>query len=478
MNKFKNILFVFLGCLFINSSCEQEISVSPVEEIPKYATIYLNSIPQGADIIINGRKSGYITPSKIDWLEEGQYEFTLSLKYFKDTTVTKILSLGKEDTILIDYLSNPSMYGSIKFQTIPAGATVILNNNPTGKLTPITISSIIPGEYHVQFDLAEHRSEETDVIVTSSTIADAFAELTDTSVWVDYNSKTIGFPTDEMNKIIYFKGTIYIGTKDFGIIAFDGKSFSMINKLSGSIPSNTITDYEIDGLGNLWIGTTSGAVKFDGSGFITFNNQNSGLPNNVIEDIKAKGNDGVYFATQNGLAYFDFTNWEVYNSSTISIDDNWIKAVALDNTGYIWIGTASRGIYKFNKSQIKNFNEQNSNLPSNGISCMEWDGNWLFVGYDESINSPGGIIAFDGTTWNKNLFMFEANFVREIYIDSENNKWAASNTGIHMLSNSNIINNFTTQNSNIKTNSINSIYRVGDRVWIATEKKGVYKFKL
>ena len=142
------------------------------------------------------------------------------------------------------------------------------------------------------------------------------------------------------------------------------------------------------------------------------------------------------------------------------------------------MGTSSEGILKFNKISWVAYNSSNSDLPSNRITALNQEGGKVFIGYDESLSVPGGIIVFDGNEWNSNLFAFEAQRVNEIYIDDEHNKWISTDEGIYFLSNSNVPRVYNAQNSGLKSNSILSIYRHENFVWVATESDGIYKLKL
>lgn len=75
------------------------------------------------------------------------------------------------------------------------------------------------------------------------------------------------------------------------------------------LESQTITDIEVDGSNNKWIGTfDSGVFYFTPNGQSTiyhFTKDNSPLPSNAINDISIDESNGtVYFATPNGLVSF------------------------------------------------------------------------------------------------------------------------------------------------------------------------------
>ena len=50
-----------------------------------------------------------------------------------------------------------------------------------------------------------------------------------------------------------------------------------------------------------------------------------------------------------GLAKFDGTNWVVYDTSNSGLPDDHVTAIAIDSQGNKWIGTAGRGLAKFDE---------------------------------------------------------------------------------------------------------------------------------
>ena len=51
-----------------------------------------------------------------------------------------LLHLAEDEklNVSVDIVSNPSMYGNLSLQTLPAGAEILINDSATGKITPST----------------------------------------------------------------------------------------------------------------------------------------------------------------------------------------------------------------------------------------------------------------------------------------------------------------------------------------------------
>ena len=78
---------------------------------------------------------------------------------------------------------------------------------------------------------------------------------------------------------------------------------------------------------NMWIGTTGGLVKLDKTtGIPTFyNSANSGLPGSTIRAIAIDESGTKWIGTAGGgLAKFDGTNWTIYNSSNSGLPNDYV----------------------------------------------------------------------------------------------------------------------------------------------------------
>jgi ligand-binding sensor domain-containing protein len=84
-----------------------------------------------------------------------------------------------------------------------------------------------------------------------------------------------------------------------------------------------------------------------------------------------------------GLAKFDGVNWTVYNTSNSGLPSNYIRALAIDEKGNIWIGTASQGLVKFDGKNWTVYKRSNSGLPDNNVTAIAIDGRgnkWIATG--------------------------------------------------------------------------------------------------
>lgn len=132
-----------------------------------------------------------------------------------------------------------------------------------------------------------------------------------------------GLPTEVIRSLaIDNTGQLWIGTRNGLRVLFNTSGFFededvvvepiifLEDGLARELLENqVITDIEVDGSNNKWVGTQdSGVFYFTPNGQTTiqhFTRENSPLPTNAINDISIDETDGtVYFATPNGLLSF------------------------------------------------------------------------------------------------------------------------------------------------------------------------------
>lgn len=156
-------------------------------------SVLLQSSPDGAQIFLEGTNTNKQTPSTIQNLEEGLYQFTLKLDGYNDTTfnvtiirnqqVTKNVTLTKEITT-----------GSLYVSSEPSGADIFLNNSNTGKTTPSTLNDITEGNYSLTLKLNYYRDTTINVQIIRQQLTSKNIILTEASpVEIDHISARIYF---------------------------------------------------------------------------------------------------------------------------------------------------------------------------------------------------------------------------------------------------------------------------------------------
>lgn len=465
------IVVLFVGC-------DKEVSRSPVESEAPKGFIYVNSNPNGFTIFQNGRNTGRLTPDSISYIEAGVYEITLKKKYFKDTTLFVNLNENEKLNLYFDIASNPSMYGRLFLQTTPTGASIILNDSVTNKVTPLTLTNLLPGEYKVKFSLANHRDKEITTIVQSSKMSTYSEGLRDTSVWVDYQLFNSGIQSNSLTAIaLDYNNVKWIGSLDKGLIRFDENSFINYDKTNSSIPANKINCIAIDNQNRIWVGTDYGIGIFDGSSWITYNRSNSGLISELINAVRFDNNGNAWIGTAANLVKYDGSNWTVYNEPK---GKDWINDIYIEGTNKMWLGTKADGIRTFENENFDSLLQSEYGYPSMTITSIardNFDNIWFCFVPDSA--GRGGVSFWNGSGFTNFFFGTFQNNVNNIFIDEQNIKWFAASEGLVRFDLQNNSTVFNTLNSLISSNNVRaSVHNQNGNVWITTIGGGLNKLKL
>ncbi|PCH50417.1 MAG: hypothetical protein COC22_05845 [Flavobacteriaceae bacterium] len=188
-------------------------------------------------------------------------------------------------------------------------------------------------------------------------------------------------------------------------------SFNMSSVITN--PAFGLNELIIDKTNNIWIGSRrNGALVFNENGAhkksLTTELMSGSLPDLNVRTIKADSNNRIWIGTKKGLVVFNNAA-TIFNSTItdtepiIILDDGIpkkllgeqpINSIAIDGADNKWFGTETGGVLQTNSSgltTLKNFNKDNSPLPSNNILKIAIDTNSGKVYFA----TDKGIVAYD-----------------------------------------------------------------------------------
>jgi len=197
-----------------------------------------------------------------------------------------------------------------------------------------------------------------------------------------------------------------------------------------------LTDFiecvEVDVNDNIWLGTSVGIQVFDaditnGTTYTTAD----GLVNDNVKKIKATSNGDIWVGTDYGISNFDGTIWLTYDN-TNGLNSNQVKSIDEDVNGGIWVGT-NQGVSHFDGATWISYSSPD--LHWSGVNATAFDSNG-----DVWFASPLGCTThFDGTTFTpydtSNGLLSQ--FVTDLIIDDQDNKWVGTSSGMSVLDASN-----------------------------------------
>ncbi|MFN3404689.1 MAG: two-component regulator propeller domain-containing protein [Cytophagaceae bacterium] len=181
-----------------------------------------------------------------------------------------------------------------------------------------------------------------------------------------------------------------------------------------------------------WIGTEgSGLYRLDEFGSENFTTINtSGFPNNTITDIFVYGAE-VWIATRfNGMGRYFNSNWSTINRSSTSnvLPFNWVTGIVIDKEKVLYSGVYAGGIYSDS----------------------------LTIGVTKVYNST-------------NTPELGSNIIRTVYIDDQNTLWIGTQGGGLVSFKDKVWTSFTTTNSGIPNDNVNTIHKTGNKIWVGTD---------
>ena len=277
-----------------------------------------------------------------------------------------------------------------------------------------------------------------------------------------------------------------VGAQGFNPSSFSWETYNLAGPLSGMVSENIkeikLTKYpQTLGQEQFWIGTDFGVqVPNSNPSWITYNNTN-GLIGNQIKSIDEDENGGIWIGTNQGVSYFNGNSWVSYSSP----DLHWsgVNATAFDSNGDKWFASPLGGITHFDGTTFTPYDTANGLLSqyvtallvddqdnkwvgtSSGMSVLDASNTsftqhtrmyimpppdtlnpvvdiamdsygriWtaIYVGY----LAEGGVAYWDGNQWED--FHVSDGLVgpnvRGLVIDSDNNVWVATSTGVSKIS--------------------------------------------
>lgn len=176
----------------------------------------IRSTPSEAEVHINGQYFGITPVSKR--VEQGRFKVVVSKKgytVFEDVVTTK-----RNDKVSLD-VKLQRLPGSLRVDTVPAGAVVYINDEEQKRRTPAVFENLQPGDYKVAVSKSGFDSEEKQVAIPQGGQATASFEL--------------GSNTGGIDLVVNPPGvTVYLDGKEIGVAEpdADGK-FAKVFKIRG-----------------------------------------------------------------------------------------------------------------------------------------------------------------------------------------------------------------------------------------------------
>ncbi|GAA6174065.1 diguanylate cyclase [Colwellia sp. KU-HH00111] len=218
---------------------------------------------------------------------------------------------------------------------------------------------------------------------------------------------------------------IWIGTNGHGIFRLTGNQLEHLDDSSG-LPNNNITSLYQDNELSIWVGTSSGLFRLREAPFITLTTK-QGLAGNYIRSVLSHSNGSLWIGSSKGLNVLSKNN---ISPITNGASNAKVSVLSLAETpeNQVLVGTYAQGLFIVQNNQLRASMTTKDGLPSNEIRSILVDSNdnlWLGTASGLVKKSPGGTL----TLFNQQNGL-PANFIMTLAEDSIGTIWIGTGNGI------------------------------------------------
>ena len=274
--------------------------------------------------------------------------------------------------------------------------------------------------------------------------------------------------TDDLWAIAVDKsGNKWLGTLKYGLIKFDGSTFTVFNKENSLLKGDCSTNLFVDSKGNLWAEFSrpeEGIAKYDGNNWTVFKAADLGVESIDVRDIREASDGTIWFVISDKVVIYKDGAW-----SAMEIPYENLLCMDIREDGTLAVGCDTLLLVGKN-GKWKRFTEGNSELQLGTIRGLKFrpDGS-LMIGYGGGFGGGGlSVLSSNFKKWihyNKSNSRIPDHMIRDIEFDGKS-YWMASNNGLVKMEENTISAVFFRDGR--FTNVIRDIAIEGNILWIAT----------
>lgn len=162
-------IMVVLSLLFVSSL--STCSTKNLLGTDKTGSVFVHSDPAGADIIVDQTLTGKKTPDTVSDLPVGDHIVSVRLSGFVVSPDSAVVTVNEDQTATVEFVLLEADKGSLKVTSNVADATICIDNQPTGEVTPHVFFNSVPVGTHTVSVFKEGHSNDNPAkeIVTVTT---------------------------------------------------------------------------------------------------------------------------------------------------------------------------------------------------------------------------------------------------------------------------------------------------------------------
>ena len=345
------------------------------------------------------------------------------------------------------------------------------------------------------------------------------------TAWTIYTT-TNGLPSNFIRSITLDVNGRVLAATPGGLGFYDGTTWRSLNTGNSQIPENTVGKVLWKSLGNkAYVGTVTGGLStlaFSDTSWSIIPTSNSGLINDAVNGVAVSANGRIGAGSTDYLTYYDIGTWTTYSSAALGVAQSGFRCVAMDASGFPWVGTQGQGVLYFNGMSWTTYSYPSTlGFPSdNNVDAVAvapngdvWVATWRGVGrfngidwttYDATstpalpgdgeigslaIGSDGtvwvtdntslGPIKFNGSAWTvqsgASIGLIPALF-KVHYVTAAGEPWLGTPYSGAVFFNNTQWSQYNTTNTNMPSNNVYSIAPAGDgTLWFGLDD-GLVRF--
>ncbi len=286
---------------------------------------------------------------------------------------------------------------------------------------------------------------------------------------IDFWGEAEGLTQSRIRAIVQTKDAyLWLGT-DYGLVRFNGTSFTAFTVETGSLRDNEVWAIQEDNDGGLWIGTYGGGLTLlKGNAFKTFTTAD-GLPDDVVTELSKDREGNIWLGTPRGAARYSHGVFKQFTTAD-GLAENSVTAICADSSEGVWLATGSSLHRLLNErfSVVKGAIEASDGQLDHLASSR--DGS-LWLGFRNAVIKKWK----DGRILTGREKLTQR--INQLYEDSDGTLWVALREGIVKLKDA----KFETVplgGSNASLGVVYSIFRDReDNIWVGFQSNGLARLR-
>ena len=475
----RNLIMGFYLIIF-SIGCDRTLSTSPPDPEPPNGTIFITSVPEGYQIYLDNRISGFITPATLTFMEEKEYFLELKHPLYLDTLININLQ-GGEESYFLDVEKSPRFLGEIECRSYPGGAEIYLDDSLTNKQTPARLNNVYPGIHLIRYELLGHREAERIVTVASNDSARFTTDLQDTTIWLTFNRENSRIPSQDLTSIAIestLQGDkLWAATTDNGFFSMQNYHWFSVNSENTTMTDKYISKILIDRNGTKWAASVHKVYSYNNDGIFHI------YEDHQYNDIAYRSSTHTFWFSIEGKGILKRRETEevFYTKDNSPLTDDYVQSIdvfgdtfaaGFNDKGFIVIHETSQGDewHIFDENYLRTIGPQPENISTIKVFTF---GNITKV--YAAVHHSGIYIVKNLETREGEFMPFDC-MINSFNVDYHNDiLWVGTSEGLYKIRGTEIVDHYTTFNSPLESNFITDV-ELGEPIWIATVK-GLVRFK-